>query len=201
MRNWLKDDRELEIIENARRRGRGVLFITLHLGNWEYGGALLNQLGIRLTVLTMAEPQDGLTALRAESRARYGIDTLIVGQDSFALVEVIKQLQAGAALAIAIDRPGARGAARVELFGQPFDAPMTVAELARASGCALVGVTMVRRGGGCAVKVLPEFTYDRRALAQREARQALTQEILRAFELEIRKDIDQWYHFVPIWPA
>ncbi len=200
MENWLKDDRELEIINAARGRGRGVLFITLHLGNWEYGGALLHQLGIRLTVLTMAEPQDGLTALRAESRARYGIDTLIVGQDSFALVEVIKQLQAGAALAIAIDRPGARGAARVALFGQPFDAPMTVAELARASGCALVGVTMVRRGGGCAVKVLPEFTYDRRALGQREARQALTQQILRAFEAEIRKNIEQWYHFVPIWP-
>ncbi|MGH7980838.1 MAG: hypothetical protein ACREE6_15785, partial [Limisphaerales bacterium] len=33
VRNWLTNDSELEIIHDARRRGRGVLFITLHLGN------------------------------------------------------------------------------------------------------------------------------------------------------------------------
>jgi len=53
----------------------------------------------------------------------------------------------------------------VELFGQPFEAPLAAAELARASGCALIGVTIVRRRDGYAVKVLPEFAYDRRALA------------------------------------
>ena len=50
------------------------------------------------------------------------------------------------------------------------------------------------------MKVLPEFTYDRKALGNREARRELTQQILRAFEPEIRKDIGQWYQFTPIWP-
>ena len=59
---------------------------------------------------------------------------------------------------------------------------------------------MVRRGGGCAVKVLPELTYDRRALGSREARRELTQQILRAFEPEIRNHLDQWYQFLPVWP-
>ena len=40
VRNWLTTDGELEIIHAARRRGRGTLFITLHLGNWEHGGLL-----------------------------------------------------------------------------------------------------------------------------------------------------------------
>jgi hypothetical protein len=61
-------------------------------------------------------------------------------------------------------------------------------------------VRVVRRPDGFAVKVLPEFTYDRQALGGREARRQLTQEILRAFEPEIRKDLDQWYQFVPVWP-
>jgi lauroyl/myristoyl acyltransferase len=200
-RDWLTNNVELEIIETARRRGRGVLFITLHLGNWEHGGLLLNQLGIGLTVLTMAEPDDGLTNLRAELRHRCGVETLVLGQDGFAFVEVIKRLQDGAALALSLDRPPARGAVPVELFGRPFGASLIAAELARASGCALIGVTIVRRREGYAVRVLPEFTYDRRALGQREARRDLTQQILRAFEPEIRKDIDQWYQFVPIWPA
>jgi hypothetical protein len=50
------------------------------------------------------------------------------------------------------------------------------------------------------VKVLPEFAYDRKALGDREVRRELTRQILRAFEPQIRQDIDQWYQFVPIWP-
>jgi KDO2-lipid IV(A) lauroyltransferase len=200
VRNWLVNEPELEIIHAARRRGRGVLFITLHLGNWEHGGLLLTQLGIPLTVLTLAEPDDGLTDLRIELRKRCGVGTLVIGQDSFAFVEVIKQLQAGAALAISLDRPPAHGAVSVELFGRTFEAPVAAAELARASGCALIGVTLVRRPAGYAVKVLPEFNYDRKALGNREARRELTWQILRAFEPQIRQDVDQWYQFVPIWP-
>ena len=201
VREWITNPIEFQIIDTASRRGRGVLFITLHLGNWEFGGALLARRDLKLTVLTLAEPQDGLTELRAASRARYGVETLVIGQDGFAFVEVIKQLQAGQALAIALDRPSPRGTVRVQWFGQPFDAPVAAAELARASGCALIGVTLVKQGTGCAVTVLPEFTYDRRALGQREARQALTQQILLAFEPQIRNHSDQWYHFVSIWPS
>jgi KDO2-lipid IV(A) lauroyltransferase len=200
VQNWLTNSGELEIIRTAQQRGCGILFITLHLGNWEHGGLLLNQLGIPLTVLTQAEPDDGLTDLRIASRRRFGVETLIIGQDSFAFVEVIKRLQAGAALAISLDRPPAKGGVPVELFGQPFEAPLAAAELARASGCALIGVTIVRRSTGYAVKVLPEFAYDRKALGDREVRRELTRQILRAFEPQIRQDIDQWYQFVPIWP-
>jgi len=200
VQNWLTNSGELEIIRTAQQRGRGILFITLHLGNWEHGGLLLNQLGIPLTILTQAEPDDGLTDLRIASRRRFGVETLIIGQDSFAFVEVIKRLQAGAALAISLDRPPAKGGVPVEFFGHPFEAPLAAAELARASGCALIGVTIVRRRDGYAVKVLPEFAYDRKALGDREVRRELTRQILRAFEPQIRQDIDQWYQFVPIWP-
>jgi predicted RND superfamily exporter protein/lauroyl/myristoyl acyltransferase len=200
VRNWLTNNSELEIIHAARRRGKGTLFITLHLGNWEHGGLLLHQLGIRLTVLTQAEPADGLTEMRKAARARYGVDTLIIGDNGFAFVEVIKQLQAGADMAVSLDRPPERGGVPVEFFGRPFEASPAAAELARASGCAIIGVTIVRRPDGYAVKVLPEFVYDRRALGNREARRELTQQILRAFEPEIRENIDQWYQFTPIWP-
>ena len=201
VQNWLTNSGELEIIRTAQQRGCGILFITLHLGNWEHGGLLLNQLGIPLTILTQAEPDDGLTDLRIALRRRCGVETLIIGQDSFAFVEVIKQLQARAALAISLDRPPAKGGVSVELFGRPFEAPVAAAELARASGCALIGVTIVRRRAGYAVKVLPEFAYDRKALGDREVRRELTRQILRAFEPQIRQDIDQWYQFVPIWPG
>ncbi len=202
VKNWLTNNSELEIIHAARKRGCGALFITLHLGNWEHGGLLLKQLGIKLTILSLAEPDDDLTDLRNAARARDGVDTLSIGEGDFAFVEVIKQLQAGADLALSLDRPPERGVGvPVEFFGKKFEASLAAAELARASGCALIGVTIVRRPEGFAVKVLPEFTYDRKALGSREARATLTQQILRAFEPEIRDNIEQWYQFTPIWAA
>jgi KDO2-lipid IV(A) lauroyltransferase len=202
VKNWLANDGALEIIHAARQRGRGALFITLHLGNWEHGGLLLKQVGIQLTILSLAEPDDGLTDLRNAARARYGVDTLIIGEGDFAFVEVIKRLQAGADLALSLDRPPEHGVGvPVEFFGQRFEASLAAAELARTSGCALLGVTIVRRPDGFVVKVLPEFTYDRKALGNREARAALTRQILRAFEPEIRDNIEQWYQFTPIWGA
>jgi predicted RND superfamily exporter protein/lauroyl/myristoyl acyltransferase len=200
--SWLTNDSELEIIRAAQKRGRGIVFITLHLGNWEHGGLLLKQLGFQLTILSLAEPDDGLTELRNQARARYGVNTLIIGEGDFAFVEVIKQLQSGANLALSLDRPPERGVGvPIKFFGQTFEASPAAAELARASGCALIGVTIVRRPNGFAVKVLPEFAYDRRALGSREVRIELTQQILRAFEPEIRQNIEQWYQFTPIWAA
>jgi lauroyl/myristoyl acyltransferase len=98
-----------------------------------------------------------------------------------------------------VDRPPAAKAVTVEFFGRPFRASVAAAELARASGCALLGVTVVRQNNGYAAQILPEFQYDRAALGNREARRQLTQRILSAFEPEIRRHADQWFHFVPVW--
>jgi lauroyl/myristoyl acyltransferase len=184
----------------AHTPGRGVLLITPHLGNWEFGGPLLTRRGIKLHVITLAEPGRGLTEMRQASRARQGIETLVIGQDAFAFVEVIKRLQSGAAVALLVDRPPAGSAVTVELFGRPFHASIAAAELARASGAALVPVVLPRTGQGYAAHVLPEIAYDRAALGTREARRELTQKIMRAFEPAIRQHPDQWYHFVPVWP-
>jgi lauroyl/myristoyl acyltransferase len=169
------------------------------LGDWEHGGLLLGQLGIKLMVLTLAEPGAKFTEVRTASRARWGIETLVIGEDSFAFVEVIKRLQDGGATALSIDRPPARGAVPVEFFGRQFMASNAVADLARASGCAVIGVVIARQADGLRVRVLPEFVYDRQKLGDREARRQMTQQILRAFEPEIREHLDQWYQFVPIW--
>ena len=197
---WFLSDPDWEIFEAAQRRGRGVLLITPHLGNWEIGGQVLVWHKIKLLAVTQAEPGDGLTELRRESRARWGIETLVIGGDGFAFVEIIKWLQGGGTVALLIDRPPTAKAVTVELFGRPFHASIAAAELARASGCALIGVTIMRESDGYAVKVFPEFQYDRPALGNREARHELTRQILRAFEPEIQQHLDQWFHFIPIWP-
>lgn len=123
-----------------------------------------------------------------------------MGTDAFAFVEVIKRLQSGGVVALLVDRPHPSSAVTITLFGRAFRASISAAELARATGCTLLPVYVVRSSHGLCAHVLPEVQYDRRALGTRESRVHLTQEIMRAFEPALRQYCDQWYHFVPIWP-
>jgi len=47
---------------------------------------------------------------------------------------------------------------------------------------------------------LPEISYNRSELRSVEARRKLTQEIMNVFEKPILENLDQWYHFISIWP-
>ena len=199
--HWTGDWSGWEHFTVAQARGKGVLLVIPHLGNWELGGAFLVQHGYKLLVLTQPEPDQKLTELRQSSRARWGVETLVVGEDAFAFVEIIKRLQEGATVALLVDRPPAPTAVTVDLFGRPFPASIAAAELARASGCAIIPGYIVRQPDGYLARILPEISYDRAAIGHRAARVKLTQEILRAFEPAIRQHLTQWYHFVPIWPV
>lgn len=196
---WLGEWSGWEHFTTAHARGKGVLLVTPHLGNWEFGGAFLTHHGYKLLVLTQPEPNQKLTELRQVSRARRGVETLVVGQDAFAFVEIIKRLQAGATVALLVDRPPAPTAVNVSLFGHPFPASIAAAELARASGCAIIPVYIVRQANGHLAQILPEIEYSRGDIGNRDARIQLTQKILTAFEPAIRQHLAQWFNFVPIW--
>jgi lauroyl/myristoyl acyltransferase len=142
-----------------------------------------------------------LTALRQNSRALRGVETLVVGNhDAFAFVEIIKRLQTGAIVALLVDRPPPRTAVNIKLFGKDFAASIAAAELARASGCAILPCRMVRDGENYCAEILPEIIYDRAMIGSREGRIELTQKMMTAFEPIIRENAEQWYHFVPAWP-
>ena len=189
-----------ENFEPAHARGNGVLLVTPHLGNWEIGAPFFIARGISILVLTQPEPNPELTRMRQISRARRGVETLVVGEDAFAFIEIIRRLQAGSTVALLVDRPPPGTAVTVDLFGQPFSASIAAAELARASGCAIVPGLIVRSTTGYAATIMPEILYDRAAIGDRAARIRLTQEIMRVFEPAIRQHVEQWYHFVPVWP-
>ena len=184
----------------AQNQNRGVLILTPHLGNWEFGAPLLANRGFKLLVITLDEPDPALTEMRQAARAKWGIETLVIGKNPFAFVEIIRRLEAGASVALLMDRPPASSTTMVKLFGKPFAASVAAAELARASGCVLLPVYLPRVRKGYAAHILPEIFYNRPALRSAESRQQLTQEIMRVFEQPIREHLDQWYHFVPIWP-
>lgn len=198
---WFRTMSGWEHIERVRDSKRGALLVTLHLGNWEFGAPLVCSRGETLLVLTQSEPGSGFTELRKEARARQGIETWVVGSDPFGIVEVVRRLQEGASVAALLDRPPAQTATEVSFLGKPFQMSIAAADLARATGCAILPVLILMdsRGGTYVGKVMPEIPYNRAALASKPARIGLSQEILRRFEDVIRNHPDQWFHFVPVW--
>jgi lauroyl/myristoyl acyltransferase len=124
----------------------------------------------------------------------------VVGENPFAFVEVIRRLGEGGLVALLIDRPSASTAVRTTFLGRPFEVSRAPAELARASGCVVVPVLVVRGGDGYVAEMLAPVEYDRRALGSPEARAVFAGEILRAFEPAVRQHPEQWFHFVPVWP-
>ncbi|MGB0581870.1 MAG: MMPL family transporter [Limisphaerales bacterium] len=200
MSNRFSEWRGWEHIESAQQEGEGILLVTVHLGNWELGSAAIKGKGMDLVVLSNPEPDPRLTEMREAARKRMGTETIIVGEDPFAFVEVIKRLREGAAVALLLDRPAGATATTVELFGRPFNASIGPAELARASGAALLPVVIVEESGYYSAQVLDRIGYDRAKLRDPTERVELTQQLLRAFEPVLQQYPEQWYHFVPIWP-
>jgi KDO2-lipid IV(A) lauroyltransferase len=200
-KNWFSEWSGWEHFEAAQARGSGVLLVTPHLGNWELGGAFFKQRNTKLLVLTQPEPDDKLTAIRQLSRERWGVETLVIGdKDPFAFVEIIKRLQQGATVALLIDRPPQPTAVKIKLFGRKFFASIAAAELARASGCAILPSYIVRGNDGYRAQIFPEINYDRATIGNRAERITLTQQIVDALAPAIREYATQWYHFVPVWP-
>jgi predicted exporter/lauroyl/myristoyl acyltransferase len=200
-KRWLVDWNGWQHFTTAHAQGKGVLLVTPHLGNWELGGPFLIQHGLKLLVLTLPEPDGRLTNIRKQSRERWGVETLVVGDtDAFAFVEIIKRLQEGATVALLMDRPPASSGVEIELFGRKFLASIAAAELARASGCAILPSHIVRTDDGYYAEIFQEIKYDRATIGNRAERIKLTGQIMTAMEPCIRRHVTQWFHFVPIWP-
>jgi len=79
VRDWITAPGDLERIRDACHRGRACSSspFTWQLGTWRH---LVGQLGLKLTVLTLAEPDDRLTHIRLAARKRWGIETLLIAR-------------------------------------------------------------------------------------------------------------------------
>jgi KDO2-lipid IV(A) lauroyltransferase len=196
---WVEPGNGWQHFDAARASGKGVLLVTIHLGNWELGSVLLRRMGLSPLVLTAPEPTAELTQLRLAARERLGIETLVVGENPFQFVEVIKRLQDGGVVAILVDRPPIEAAVPSPFLGGTTGANIATAELARATGCIILPVYVVRHGSNYLTHVLKPVEYERGNLGSRETRRDLASRVLQVFEPAVLEHPEQWYHFVPIW--
>lgn len=190
----------LEHFEAARARGKGVLLVTAHLGNWELGAILLAQHGLPLTVITLDEPTSDLTRWRDAYRDRLGIKTVAVGPGhEFAFLEMIRALQRNEVIAMLVDRPYHGTGTPVTFFGERSEFSTAPALLWQHTEAAVVPAFVLQNTEGRYVSFADPMLPLVRAADPRKSIAANTQRIATHFENIIREHPEQWFNYVPIW--
>lgn len=190
----------LDHIEAARSRGKGVLLVTGHLGNWELGAMLLARHGLPLTVITLEEPSSELTRWRDRCRQRLGIKTIPVGPGhAFEFVEMIHTLRRNEVIAMLIDRPYAGTGTPVDFLGQRTAFSHAPAMLWQHTDAAVIPAFVLQKAGGRYVSFADPMLPLERTRDPRESICANTQRLARHFESIIRQHPEQWFNYVPIW--
>ena len=199
-------ERELgqEYMIEALGRGKGIICITPHLGNWELGGLLLAFRGCDLYVLTLDEIDPKIKAFRERMRATNRIKNIYIDPDDpspAAVLEVLKILKENNVVAMLGDRPGKANTINLDFFGHHTRFPMGVATLAMATGAAVLPVFVVLKKGGKYWGIIERPIYFQSSSRQdREQRiRRGMEELVGIFEKYIGEYPDQWYNFFPYW--
>lgn len=169
----------------ARARGKGVLFATAHLGNWElsaFAHALMAK-----PMQVVVRPLDNRLMDRFVEQRRGASGNTLIGKREFAR-PILKALRENEAVGILVDQNAAADTGVfVPFFGVPACVNISFAKMAAHSGAAVIPGFAVwseteRR---YVLRFYPEVPMTGDAALDTAAIQS-------ALELAIRRDPDQW---------
>lgn len=135
-----------DAVASALARGRGLIFVTGHLGNWELGGAYLAARGVPLDVIARRMSNPLFDRYLTETRSRIG---MAVVHDADAVRRTPRSLRDNRAVAFLADQ-GVLGLAStfVPFFGRPAKTPRGPAVFALRLNVPVVFGAAVRRPSG-----------------------------------------------------
>ena len=176
-------------LEWARKEGRGALLVSGHFGNWELLGAWIRALGYPVDFVVKPVRNPLVDRLYNDCRARMDVGIIYT---QVATKGILRSLQAKRFVAILADQySGAEGIA-VEFFGRPASTPRGPAVLALKFGCPLMSGVLERlEGGRYRAHVDGPIEYSPTGDQDADVR-AITQELARRLEVQIRRAPSQW---------
>jgi KDO2-lipid IV(A) lauroyltransferase len=189
-----------EHLDAAVAAGRGTIFASPHLGNWDAGGAWLAASGYPATAVVERLRPAELYERFAAYRRGLGLELLPLDDGSETMRGVLRALRAGRVVGLVCDRDLTGGGLPVRLFGAATVMPGGPASLALRTGATLLPCAVYqdrRRGHWHAVirpPLRPEPSGDSRADVQ-----ALTQRLADEFERLIARAPDQWHVLSHHW--
>ena len=134
------------IVEERMARGKGLILVTGHLGNWELGGAYLAARGLPIDAVARHMANPLFDKYLTSTRQRIG---MTVVHDEDAVRRVPRSLRSGRAVAFLVDQ-GAIGLASawVPFFGRFAKTPRGPAVFALRLGAPIVFGVALRQPSG-----------------------------------------------------
>jgi KDO2-lipid IV(A) lauroyltransferase len=187
----------IDNVRAAAARGKGVLLVTGHFGNWEVGAPALAHAGITSAVVTRPPNNPHVARWIEKIRGDAGT-TEQIAKGSEGLKRIFSLLRKGENVAILVDQHLAEGIP-APFFGRAAMTTHAPATLARKLGAAIVPFT-VRRVGGAQFEVIafPEIPVARSEDADHDVLEA-TEAINRFVEAEVRRAPEQWLWMHDRW--
>lgn len=133
------------LMQDVIARGRGMVFVTGHLGNWELLARRIARAGIPNAVIAKAGGDDRLNELAERFRAQGGVTTLWRESPDTGRA-IIRTFRQGKALGLLIDQDTKVQGVFVPFFGSEAWTPRAAADLAIRFGAPVVVGTIHRRG-------------------------------------------------------
>lgn len=130
-------------LQDALSVGRGVIFITGHVGNWELMAAMIAMKGYPSWVVATPVYDSRLDALLVNARERQEVHTISRGS-SVAARQILTCLRNNGVLGMLIDQDTDVNGVFVPFFGQPAHTPSGAASLALKTGAAVIAGFIVR---------------------------------------------------------
>jgi len=187
-----------EHFERAEALGKGIIFVSAHMGSAEVAAALGVLRGYKITAVTEHLRPQFVMDWAVACRAAMGIRLLPVERAGISLLRTLRRNEM---VAFVIDAAVERGSGvPVTFFGRETTFPDGPARLARLSSAPIVFAVAARvPGGRFRAHIEPPLLFER-SLSPGEDALCLTQRLAAAFEGYVRRYPGQWYAFREMWP-
>jgi Kdo2-lipid IVA lauroyltransferase/acyltransferase len=183
------------VVEEVRRRGKGLITVIGHLGNWELIGLAVSAAGHPLH--SLARPIENPRVDEYLTRFRTQTGQKIISKYR-ALGEMIRVLQKNEILIIQVDQDARSHGVYVDFFGRPASTHRSPALLSLKYGTPIVVANIYRENGRhhCVLSdpILPEAYR-----MQPDPVRALTQAYTAKFEECVRARPEQWFWVHDRW--
>jgi KDO2-lipid IV(A) lauroyltransferase len=186
-----------ERVVEAVGEGKGVVFVTMHLGNFDLVGQYVAARGYAMTIPVEQMQPARLFRYLVQLRASRGINVVPVEKVP---LQVMRALRRGDIVGLAGDRDFSGGGVEVDFFGRPALLPGGPARLARRAGAPLLIGVGVRKPAGRYQAYVTERIALQHTEEEATDERENTARIARALEPFVRRFPDQWLAFSPIWP-
>jgi len=183
------DVRGLELIDEALKGGKGVMFISAHFGNWELIGYTVSMLGHQINTVVRFMPNPAADALLNYSRRFQG--QKIIYNDN-AVRDMMRVLKNNRILALVCDQDARANGVFVDFMGLPSSTVRAPALLHLKLGTPLLMLYCYRTKPN---KFYYTFSFERCGLPELNpatAEEQITQAFTADIERMIRKYPEQW---------